>query len=162
MTLKVQSPYLDDEIRVKGIEKTIEDWIYDNWDIADIPVTDIAFDKKGTQILQSGKSITLKCYVFHNIFSRFDISGQKWTHRDSINIDVYVLNNNKNDSRDPRAIKILIFLKDLIMINQRTVFKGIFQLDPISANIQDDPFKNNLTNVSVKTNVTYNWNIVDL
>ena len=163
MVLTVVSPFGDDETRSKGIEQLLEDWLESVWNVTDVPASDVKFGQKVSGILQGGTPIVLRCYVYSSLTDRMDVSGQIWTNRDAVQIDVWVSNNNTNlASREPRAIKIMTFLKDLFIINQGNMPKGIFQVDLLSANIQEDPFKNNLTHVIIKVRLTYNWNIVNI
>jgi len=163
MTFIIKSPSQDDTIRTLGIEKTIENYIKDNWNVENIPVEDVKFGQHGSRILQGGKSITLRCYAYSSLPSRMDISGRRWNNRDAIQIDVYVLNNNRiNNDVDTKAIKIMTFLKDLFIINQGNINKGIFQVDLLSADIQDDPFKENLTHVIIRIAAIYIWDMVEV
>ena len=80
-------------------------------------------------ILQSGKSITLRCYPYFSNTIKLTLNGSRTEIIDSVMIDVYVVNNNltNNDiGRDPRAVKIAKFLNDLFIVNQGTHYKGLY------------------------------------
>lgn len=164
MTLTVVSPHGDDETRTKGIEQLLEDWIESKWNIQDVPVTDVKFGQKGTNILQGGKPITLRCWTYFAPTARMDIGGQRWVKSAAVQVDVWVMNNNTSlAGREPRAIKILTFLNDIFMINQGNIEKGIFQVDEIiNGHISEDPYKNNLTHVIFQLRLNYIWDIVDV
>src|SRR5678816_3156090 len=106
MPITVTSPYGDDETRTKEVSKIIEEFIEGNWNVTGVSVNDVAFGRYGDELLQTGKDITLRAYsIFENV-RRMTDNGSRWEYLETIVVDIYVLNNEDNSARDPRAIKI--------------------------------------------------------
>lgn len=154
LPFELRSPYPDDETRTRDITKILEEFIHDNWDVQGIdPDNDVAFGKYGDELLQTGKQITLRCYTFFtsrdsNIYGR-----RRWFYEDGINIDVYVLNNDRDDQRDPRAIKIMKWLEELITSHEGDMTKGIDKILLRSSDLRSDPFNSRLTHAVVSVMV---------
>jgi hypothetical protein len=163
MTVIVSSPYLDDQTRTDDICILIENWIKDNWDetATGILKTDIKFGYAGDQILQSGKNIVLRAYVFFSTRDRMNVGGSRWQFTDSIYIDIYVLNNNLATGRDPRAIKMMKFIEGLCLTHQGDSTKGIYEIKLKNSVMDQDPFKNNLTHAKIGVVVTYIADVVN-
>jgi hypothetical protein len=163
MTIKVQSPYIDDETRSKGVGNLIQDFIKDNWDVEGISLDDVKIGYDSSNILQSGKTITLKAYPYSSLEDKWEISGQRRLFRDAVQIDVYMQDNNlKYGNNDPRAVKILTFLRDLFIINQRDLQRGIFQVEKIFDNIEKDPIKKSITHIIFQIRLFYLWDMVNI
>lgn len=163
MTTIVTSPYPDDETRTSDICVVLENWIKDNWDETGTGIlkTDIKFGYAGDQILQSGKNIVLRCYTYFSTRDRITIGGNRWEYVDNIYIDIYVLNNNLQTGRDPRAVKMMKFIEGLCLIHQGDSSKGIYEIKLKNSVMDLDPFKNNLTHLKIGVVVTYIADVVN-
>jgi hypothetical protein len=163
MPITVQSPYGDDETRFKEITVMVEEFIELNWDPVKttVPVTDVAFGVFGTQILQDGRPITLRAYTFFEDARRMDVSGRRWRYQENVIVDIYVLNNEINSGRDPRAIAIKKWLEELLITWQGKMVKGIYELTFRGTRLDNDVRASNITRVKAEVEVVYIIDIVE-
>lgn len=164
MTITVQSPYGDDQTRSKEITVMVEEFIEDNWNQTrtTVPVTDVEFGVFGTQILQSGKPITLRAYTFFEDAKRMDIDGHRWRYEEGVIVDIYVLNNETNSGRDTRAIAIKKWLDELFIIWQGKMVKGIYEMTFRGSRLDNDVEASNITRVKATVEITYIMDIVEV
>lgn len=163
LVLTVKSPYADDETRTKEISKILEEFLYANWDQTATTVSrnDIAFGKRGDQMLETDKAITLRAYSFWEKVTRLTVDGSRREYEEGQMIDVYVMDNENNDGgRDSRAVAIRKWFDKIFSLYQGTPLKGIYELDYQGAGLSVDPFKGNVTRVKARLFVRYILDIV--
>lgn len=163
MTLTVSSPYIDDETRSKEITVMLEEFIEQEWDPAKttVPVTDVDFGVFGTMILQSGRPITLRAYTFFEDARRMDVSGHRWRYQENVIVDIYVLDNESNSGRDPRAVAIKKWLEELLITWQGKMVKGIYEITFRGTRLDNDVRASNITRVKAEVEVVYILDIVE-
>lgn len=162
MPFELKSPYQDDnQTRTKTIGEILEKWIEDNWNVEDVPVDDIAFGKYGDELLSSGKSITLRCFTFHTLRNPYTVEWRRWDYQDAVNIDVYVLNNERTDGRDPRAIKTMKWLEELIA-DKENFPVGIYEKKLFSSDLRADPINTRFSHAVVAVLVKYLADVVEV
>jgi hypothetical protein len=163
MTITVQSPYQNDETRTKEISQMVEEFIASQWDETKttVPASDVAFGVYGNRILQIGKDITLRAYSFFENAQRMNIDGSRWRYTESLIVDIYVLNNEIDTGRDPRAIAIKKWLDELFIIWQGKMVKGIYELTYRGARIDNDVESTSITRVKSTVDVVYIMDIVE-
>lgn len=155
MPATLTSPYPDDETRTKLTEKIIEEFIEANWDNtrAGVDKAKIAFGKHPTDLLTTDKPITLRCDWF---YTKRNIMGPTRTEFiDWHKIQVYVNNPELNTGRDPRAVKILKYLEEMIITNQGDMPKGLYEWILEESGVRPDPEKRNLSVVEITAHVKY-------
>lgn len=166
MVLTTQSPFGgSDETKTKDTGRIVEELIEDNWNVSGILASDVKWGWRGDMILQSGKSITLRCYPYFSNTLKLTLNGSRTEIIDSIMIDVYVINNNltNNDiGRDPKAVKIAKFLNDLFIINQGSHYKGLYDFMSQGAEIQGDITNKNITHVMKRIQTRYVLDVVNV
>ena len=159
MTIIVNNPLPGSETETKEISKIIEEFIEAQWAVTGVASSDVAFGKYGDELLQSGKDITLRAYSIFEDVRRMTDNGSRWLYTETIVIDIYVLNNEDNSARDPRAIKIRKWLDGLFTINQAGIPQGIYEIDYRGARPESDPLTTNITRIKATLDVKY---IIDL
>lgn len=164
MVIVVKSPYADDETRTKLVAKIIEEFIQGNWDAVrtTVGVDDVAWGKFGNQMLESGKEITLRAYsIFENV-KRLDLHGNRREYLETLVIDIYILNNEIDTQRDPRAIAIMKWLDELFIRFEGVSFRGIYEMEYRGARVESDPVRDNMTRVKATVDVRYIIDKVDI
>lgn len=164
MTITVASPYVGDETRQKEITVMVEEFIQQEWDPVrtTVPATDVAFGVFGTQILQDGRPITLRAYTFFEDARRMDVSGHRWRYQENVIVDIYVLNNESNSGRDPRAIAIKKWLEELLVIWQGKMVKGIYEITFRGTRLDNDVKASNITRVKAEVEVVYILDVIEV
>ena len=71
------SPYGDDETRSKEVSKIIEEFIESQWAVTGVASTDVAFGRYGSELLQTGKDITLRTYSIFEDVKRMTVNGSR-------------------------------------------------------------------------------------
>lgn len=163
MTLITRNPLSGAETNSKDTGRIIEEFIQEKWNVTGIASTDVKWGWRGDMILQSNKSITLRCYPFFSNMVKLTLNGSRTEITDSVMVDVYVANNNliNNDiGRDPKAVKIAKFLNDLFLINQGTHYKGLYDFNSDGATIEGDIVNKNITHVMKKIQTRYILDVV--
>jgi len=157
MVLTVKNPFTDDETRAKPVEKIIEDIIESNWDAVKttVNVDDVAFGFFGNKILQSGKEITLRAYSIFEDLPPIDITRNRREYFHTLIIDIYVLSNERDDQRDPRAIAIMKWLDELFIIIGDVSQRGIYEMNYRGARMDPDPESSNITRVKAMLDLRY-------
>ena len=162
MTLVVSSPYGDDETRTKEVSKIIEEFIESQWAVTGIASSDVAFGRYGSELLQTGKDITLRAYSIFEDVKRMTINGSRNEYLETIVVDIYVLNNEDLSARDPRATKIRKWLDGLFAMHQGDMPKGIYEIDYRGARPESDPFNPNITRVKAVLDVRYILDVIEV
>jgi hypothetical protein len=164
MVLTVKNPFPDSETETKEVTVMIEEFIEQEWDQVrtTVPVTDIDFGVFGTMILQSDKPITLRAYTFFENAERMDVSGHRWRYQENVIVDIYVLNNEDNSGRDPKAIAIKKWLEGLFITWQGKMVKGIYELTFRGTRLDNDVRASNITRVKAEVEVVYILDIVEV
>lgn len=146
MSSPLVSPYTDDLTRTTDIEKIVEQFIKDNWDQTKttVALTKIKFGQWADAILSGQSDIALRVETVFNGSNAIDIASRRWEWTAYLNIDVFVLNNNTNQSYDVRAMRIMKFLEELFIVKQGDDYKGIYSFRFRAAQAMPDPDQKNI------------------
>lgn len=168
MALILKSPYSDDEVLTDGdSSKVVENYIKEQMILNPIsgidPETKIKWGEYGQEILSSGRPITLRCWVYLQDSQPLTPGGGRYQFTDNMNIEIWVVNPDSigRYGRDPRAFKLMNWIREFIIVNQNKEHKGIFELRWRFGNVENDSVKPDLTKVRLTIQSIYVGDIIN-
>lgn len=168
MALILKNPYSDDEVLTTGDSSKVVEALLRSELLAD-PIsginseTKIGWGEYGQEILSSGKPISLRCSVYLQDSERLTPGGYRYQFTDNMNIDIFIVNPDSigRFGRDPRAYKLMHWIRQFIITNQNKEFKGIFELRWRFGNIENDSTRPDITRARLTIQSIYVGDIVE-